>query len=785
MNKEFYKLPENLEEDIKLYEEEVTRFLAGTISPSVFKSGRVPRGIYEQREDGSYMLRVRIAGGTVTSEQMKVLASISRNYGSGQLHVTTRQDMQVHDLKIDHTPQIMKELLSVNLTSKGGGGNTVRNVTACPYAGICKAEQFDVTPFSHALTEYLIALKGSYNLPRKYKISFSGCGKDCSLARVNDLGFIAESRDGEAGFVVYAGGGMGTKSRTADLMEEWIPAKDITRVAEGVRRLFDKHGDRKDRHKARLRFVFDRIGMEAFRDELHETISTLDTVPDCTTKAEILDKELCTTSYENKTDAETGIRYIEQRQDGYVAVSLHMPLGFISAADFEKIADVAEKFSDEKGVRTTFSQNLIIQFVKKENLSELADYCRKQKLDILTPAALKSFSSCAGASTCRLGLCLARGAASACADALEKSDVNITTLEEMDIKLSGCPNSCGQHPVAAIGMFGTAQRNEGHLVPAYRIVVGARNDIAKARFGELIGTVPARALPDFVIDMARNYEANRNSEDESFIDFFERQDIEQFKSIVQKHANIPSYTDAPDYYKDWGQDSDFSLAGRGAGECGTGVFEVITEDIDAAKEALDSLSARTDDNEMFDVLLPTVRALLITRGVDSRDPKEISYAFERHFIDTGLVGEEFRILISLTRSYLGGLEKLLADKKVEVTALLGRVNYLLSVLDSDLVFRVPATDMIEEKEEVISEPVAEEPIKENFMDLRGVACPMNFVKAKLKMEMMEIGETLELVLDDGRPIENVPGSFRHEGQEVAEMVEIDDDHWRVKIVKKS
>ena len=784
MKKQFYKLPENLEEDIKLYEEEVSRFLDGSISPSIFKSGRVPRGIYEQREDGSYMLRVRIAGGTVTSEQMRVLASISRDFGSGQLHVTTRQDMQIHDLKIDNTPQIMKDLLSVGLTSKGGGGNTVRNVTACPYAGICKAEQFDVTPFSYALTEYLIALKGSYNLPRKYKISFSGCGKDCSLARVNDLGFIAESRNGEPGFIVYAGGGMGTKSRTADLMEEWIPAKDIIRVAEGVRRLFDKHGDRKDRHKARLRFVFDRIGMEAFRDELHETISTLDDVPDCITEVEVLDKASCTSSYENKTDAETDIRYIEQRQAGYVAVSLHMPLGFISADDFEKTADVAEKFSDEKGARTTFSQNLILQYVKKENLTELSEYCRQQKLDILTPVALKSFSSCAGASTCRLGLCLARGAASACADALEKSDVNITSLEELDIKLSGCPNSCGQHPIAAIGMFGTAQRNEGHLVPAYRIVVGARNDIEKARFGELIGTVPARALPDFVVDMAKNYEANRNSKFESFVEFFERQDIESFKSIAKKHENIPSYIDAPDYYKDWGQDSDFSLAGRGAGECGTGVFEVITEDIDVAKKALDGLSARPDDNELFDVLLPTVRALLITRGVDSREPREISYAFERHFIDTGLVGEEFRVLISLIRSYLSGVENLLADKKVEVTALLDRVNYLLSVLDSDLVFKVPATD-VPEKEEAVSEPIVEETVKENFMDLRGVACPMNFVKAKLKMEMMEIGETLELILDDGRPIENVPGSFRHEGQEVAEMVEIDDDHWRIKIVKKS
>jgi sulfite reductase (ferredoxin) len=251
-------LPDTLAQDIEEHAYDVDRFLKGDLSASIMKARRVPRGIYEQRKNGTYMVRVRVPGGAISAAQTRALAAVASRYGSGTLHVTTRQDIQIHDVAIGQTPDIMRELFPVGLTSKGGGGNTVRNVTACPYAGICPAEHFDVTPSVVAVTEYLIGLAGSYNLPRKYKIAFSGCGADCALAQVNDLGFIAKVRDGQPGFSVCAGGGMGAESRVADRMEEWVAASEVVRIAEAVRRLFDRLGDRRNRRRARLRFARNR-----------------------------------------------------------------------------------------------------------------------------------------------------------------------------------------------------------------------------------------------------------------------------------------------------------------------------------------------------------------------------------------------------------------------------------------------------------------------------------------------------------------------------------------------
>ncbi|MFC1498003.1 sulfurtransferase TusA family protein [Verrucomicrobiota bacterium] len=778
MKQQFYNLPGDLGEDIELYAENVARFCSGDLSPSLFKAGRVPRGVYEQRKDGTYMVRVRVAGGTITSEQGQVLSEISKAFGSSQLHVTTRQDVQLHDIRIEDTPEIMRRLMPVGLTSKGGGGNTVRNIAACPYAGICPAEKFDVTPFAHAVTEYLIALKGSYNLPRKYKIAFSGCDKDCALARVSDLGFIAKTSDGKPGFIVYAGGGLGTQSRPGDFMEEWIPAAEVIRFAEGVRRLFDQLGDRKQRNRARLRFVFERIGMNAFRETLHDLLYRIKDVPDCKTEIQTFsDISHDSAGYRLETDAESGIRFIPQRQNGYVAVPLHLPMGFISSDDFKTITKISEMFSQEKGFRTTRSQNLILRFIKKEDLASLGTALKELSYDALKNTALESFTACAGASTCRLGLCLSRHAARACAEAFEKTDVKSSTLNALDIRISGCPNSCGQHPVASIGLFGAAQRKRGRLVPSYHVILGARNDKVHARLGQPAGMVPAHALPELLIDLAKDFQ-EKHKKHESFADYFERQKIEHFNNIVKQHANIPSYSNQPEYYRDWEQNEDFSLAGRGAGECGAGVFEVINEDIITAGKMLEKAGQNRETADLFDAFLPTARALLITRGIDSQDPKEIIYAFEKHFLDTGLVHVQFRSLLSRARGYLEGWQDALANDEAEVQKLLERVKLLFSTLDANLNFHPPDS---ESSVNILKTEKNEESLAK--LDLRGVACPMNFVKAKLKLETMKIGQTLEIILDDGEPVQNVPASFKGEGQEISGMDNLGNGHWLIKVKK--
>ncbi|MFA5043908.1 MAG: sulfurtransferase TusA family protein [Kiritimatiellia bacterium] len=777
----YYRLPSDLDGDIEAYAGEVQRFLAKQLPPAVFKAKRVPRGIYEQRRDGTYMLRVRVAGGALSAAQTQALAEISRDFSNGSLHVTTRQDVQFHDVAIADTPQIMRRLKDVGLTSKGGGGNTVRNVAACPYAGICPAEAFDVTPFAHAVTEHLIALAGSYNLPRKYKIAFSGCAGDCALARVADLGFIAAVKDGQPGFTLYAGGGMGTHSRLADRMEEWMPGSDAVIAAEAGRRLFDRLGDRADRRHARLRFVLEKIGADAFRAELRKQIvaTRQDGVPLCDVPA----PAWCAPDNAPSPpplQAADNLRFIRQKQAGFVAVPLHLPLGFLPWRDFGAIGELAGQYSSQQEVRTTRSQNLLLRFVRPERLPELAKALRRLETDVVSPSPLECFVACAGASTCRLGLCLARGAARAGAEALGRTSGLNGVLAEFDIHISGCPNACGHHPMAGIGFFGVAQRHHERLAPSYRVVMGARDDAHAVRLAEEVGTVPARALPGFLVDLARDFKENRTAR-EPFIQYFERQGLNHFQDLTRRHAQAPEYAADPLFYRDWGQEQDFSLAGRGAGECGAGVFEVIRGDIAAAKKALDRADKTGEQDPLFDALLATVRALLITRGVDTQAPDAVIRSFETHFVETGLVSAGYRGLLARARGSIEGWHAALEGRAPEIKALLERIETLFDSLDGALVFHPPETDPAAAAQSPNDPPPAAAGAVR--LDLSGVACPMNFVKAKLKLETMTAGEVLRVVLDDGEPVRNVPASFKNEGQAVLATERLADGHWQVDIRK--
>lgn len=768
----YYKLPPDAGADIDAYEQEVERFLAGGMPAAVFKARRVPRGVYEQRRDGTYMVRVRVAGGAMSHEQIRELAAVSREFSNGILHVTTRQDMQFHDVAIRDTPAVMRRLLAVGLTSKGGGGNTVRNITACPYAGVCPAERFDVTPCAQAVTEWLIPLVGSYNLPRKYKIAFSGCGADCALAQVADLGFIAEERGGKPGFRVLAGGGMGAQSRVSDTLVEWLPAGEIIRVAETVRRLFDRHGDRANKHRARLRFVVDRVGMEEFR-RLYAAV-----LADAVAEGVPLWKGAQSLSVRGDAEphgppseiAWNGIRVVPQRQAGHVTVPLRLPLGFLPAGDLARIGEVAQRHSGESGVRATRGQRLMVRSVPCDDLPALVDGLRGLETDVLTSAPLDRFVACAGASTCRLGICLARNAARACAAALEESRVSLDTLNDMEFLINGCTNACGQQPVGAIGFFGAAQRSGERLVPSYGVTIGGRCGMSGARFGATAGKVPAAALPALTRELVLDFEAGRSGS-ESFLSYADRMGISHFHALVKKYAGIPAFEERPEYYRDVGAEEWFSLAGRGAGECGAGVFEVIQQDLAAAGKAA----------EPFDILIPAVRALLITRGVDARDPETVLREFERHFVDTGLVAESFRDLLVRARGVLQGRKAEFEGQESAVVRLRERVELLYSTLDANLEFHPP---------EKKAGPPPARPAAEIAgggaaveLDLSGVPCPMNFVKARLKLEALDIGDTLAIVLDDGEPIRNVPASFKAEGQEVGAISGRPDGRWVVKVRK--
>ena len=768
------KLPAHLAEEIDVFEDEVRRFLTGELAPGIFKARRVPRGVYEQRRNGSYMVRVRIPGGALQVSQLRALAELGRSYGNGTLHITTRQDIQFHDVNVADIPQVMRGLLKAGLTSKGGGGNTVRNISACPLAGICTQETFDVTPYAQAVTEYLITLTGSYNLPRKYKIAFSGCAADCALAGVNDLGFVAQLRNGRPGFRVYVGGGMGAESRVADLLAEWVPATEVIRIAEAVRRLFDRHGDRRNRRAARLRFVLGRLCVEKFRElfeaELVSVVS--DGVPAAPTfPVGVPAAEKSEAPARPREVVRHGLYVFPQHQSGFVTLPLHLPLGEITADELDKLAVLAARFSTEQDVRATQSQGLLLRFVREADVLPLADAVSGLPEAWYAVHPEHSFVACTGAATCRLGLCLSRNVARAISQQLVAARIKKDVYRDLDVRISGCPNSCGQHPVGTIGLFGQALRVGTRLVPAYRVLLGARIGAGRTRLGTGLATIAARALPAAFVSLLRDFEAGREN-DEAFADYFDRQGQTHFERLLEPHTHVPAYEEDASYYRDWGQSEDFSLAGRGPGECGAGVFEVITEDLANARKAL--AGAANDGERLFAAVLAATRALLITRGLDSQQPDEIFRGFEKYFLDTELVGADFRGLLARAHGWLQGWREAFAGQQAEIARLIERVDQLFLTLDADLKFNVSALP-------ASVAPAAAAVAVE--LNLRGVACPMNFVKAKLKLETLAVGALLRVTLDDGEPVQNVPASFRNEGQEVGALTKQADGTWLVEIKK--
>ncbi|MHC4752041.1 MAG: nitrite/sulfite reductase, partial [Planctomycetota bacterium] len=370
-------IPESVKEDTLGYRGQVNKFLQGQTSSVVFRAYRVPMGVYEQRTAGNFMVRIRIGAGLVLPFQLKQIAQLSKTYGSGIVHVTTRQDIQIHNVNIEDTPDVLEGLLDVGLSSRGGGGNTVRNVTACPRAGVCPEEEFDVAPYAIATAEYLLQDRSSFNLPRKYKIVFSGCSDDCAFASVADLGFFAHIKDGIKGFSVYAAGGLGSNPSVAVKIQDFVDAKEVFEVAEAIKRLFDEYGDRTNKHKARLRYVLARIGVEKFIKlyQREREILKADGLPyEPPEVRDIASVYAVPKAPDNAKEKQNNV--LPEKTTGRYTVRLRLKNGDISADDLDRIGQIADKYGQGL-VRTTQLQDILITGVSQGDInrvnSELKD----------------------------------------------------------------------------------------------------------------------------------------------------------------------------------------------------------------------------------------------------------------------------------------------------------------------------------------------------------------------------------------------------------------------------
>jgi sulfite reductase (ferredoxin) len=506
-----YKIPETYREELIVYRNQVDKLLLNEADPVQFKIFRVVRGIYEQRKKGTYMLRIRCAGGTITPSQLLLVSNLAESYGSTFLHITTRQEIQLHNLRLADTPDILDELYKMGLSTKGGGGNTVRNITASVESGISKDEVFDVTPYNIALTNFLIEKDSSFDLPRKLKIAFSCSEKDSALAVYNDLGFIAKVRDGKKGFRVFLGGSPSVKPMVGYELFEFLPANKIYGVALAVIDLFNRYGNRKNRHKARLRYVFYKYGkekvLEYFYEIYNQFIDRQDKIA-----FEIKAQPSNTPSFSPPilTDEKFTIwkqRYTEnQKQEGLFCVVIPIMHGNITAIQASALAKFAGYFGNDS-IRFSRRQNINLRNIPEAYLSSLYNLLTCCEIEIDKPYLLGNMVSCTGADTCQLGICFAKGGLEAVHNKLAKGKY-INTLANIDINISGCPNSCGQHLVADLGFAGRVSRNK-RIYPSYNVFAGAVVNENEATLPVQIGEIAAKDLPEFTNDILELFHSKK------------------------------------------------------------------------------------------------------------------------------------------------------------------------------------------------------------------------------------------------------------------------------------
>jgi len=779
-----YKLPDTLTEDIAYFGTLIDDFHQGKIEPVKFKGSRVPMGIYEQRKDGTYMVRIRCTGGYISPEQLKQVALTAKEHQSSHLHITSRQEIQIHQIAIDQVKTILPELQEVGLSSKGGGGNTVRNILVDIYSGISTDEVFDVLPYAVDLTTKLIAEPDSFSLPRKLKIAFSTNEEKADFAVINDLGFIAKIKDGKRGFKVYLGGSVASNPTLGWELFDFAPEEELFNLALAAKRFFNNHGNRKNKHKARIRYIFFKEGVEKTKElffKYYDEIKANESSTYSTNSLDFIYKIPDFYTFENISEQFIlwKKRYATtQKQAGFFSILIPFNNGNTNSETLLRLAEFATAFGNDV-LRFTPRQQLQLRNIPGDYLGNVYQLLVDLNIQTGLPLVINNVISCTGADTCRLGICLSKGAASALRRKLEQSALNLDEVNDLQINISGCPNSCAQQIWSDIGFSGRVGRKD-RMYPAYSVYAGAAKGLTP-QLSETLGTVSARDLPQFTKDILTGY-LKVKDEYTSFKSYLEATGKEHIKALIEMYKAVPDFNEDKNYYYDWGSDELFSVVNKGPAECSAGLFDMIDVDLNFIKKAAPLLEAETDPKQinriLYDIIYASSRMLLVTKGVEPKTTAETFNFFTANFIDEGLIDGTFKDVVEVARLQPGYDFSIL---KTEIFNLADAVIKLYEGMDDSLQFKKP-----EGLETVASlAPVAslqEKTDSIHFKDFRGVSCPMNFVKTKIELSTLKSGDLLEIWLDDGQPIQNVPGSVRNEGHEVVSAVQ-KDDYWVVLIKK--
>ena len=654
-----YEIPSDIQKEIDGLTQDISAFRKGEINPVKFKGIRVGQGVYEQRIDDTYMFRIRCAGGVITPSQIKRVAELSEQYGADHFHVTTRQDVQLHYLKLEDTPIAYAGLIESGLSPRGGGGNTVRNIMASVDSGWAKDEEFDVLPYAQALTARMIAEEDSWNLPRKFKTAFSNAYSDNCEATITCLGFIATHKDGEAGFQVYVGGGMGAKPMPGKLIWEFIKADEVYSLTKAIKLMFDVNGNRRKRFQAKIKFLVDKLGVEEFRTKVEaewEKVKATNPAP----------LDISEYTYEYKSEENISVEPVEvnseefniwkkryvtaQKQSGLFSIKVPLKLGDIYNNDGVALAELIAPFGDNT-FRLNFNQNVHIINIPEVYLGYLFQGLMKFHTESQQPELVSNMIACTGAATCRLGLCLPRGVLPETADRLLASGIDIDSIPDFKIHVSGCPNTCGRHWSADLGMFGRVGRKEKVSYPAYNVVAGAEIGDGKSDFAYKICEVAAKFAPDFLTKVVALW-LTKNDQFENFASWLQEGGKEEIAEIAKSYAEmVPTIQENEDFYTDWGAKNQFSILHGQQAECSAGVFDMIDVDADAirlfVKRIPELEDAAQKEADLNSLVITAARMLLVTRDIEPKNDEHALLMFKTHFIDTHIVSEDYTALIDL------------------------------------------------------------------------------------------------------------------------------------------
>jgi sulfite reductase beta subunit-like hemoprotein/uncharacterized protein (UPF0332 family) len=678
------KMPESLAREIDIFETEIALRKQGKIDERLFAETRLRRGVYGQRYDNgqrhngrevqqlSYpsqeltkgpntmwdapgMQRIKIPAGGLNAEQLETLADLAEEYSDGIAHVTTRQDFQLHYVQIDDTPSVMRRLAAANITTREACGNSVRNVTACPYAGVCPDEIFDVTPYARALSKFLLGHPDCQNFGRKFKPSFSGCAQHaCGLASMHDLGMTAvtqiENGKEKRGFEVLVGGGLGAVPYKAKLFDSFVPVEELLPLAQSIARVFAARGEKKNRSRARIKFLIQDLGIEKFKELVLEERKNLpydSRWTEFVQGAERFEEKSLRPGGESPLLGSEGfMKWVKtntrpQRQAGYTVVTITLPLGDITSNQLRALADIARRFTMET-LRTTVEQNIVLRWVSQSDLLELHKALQAAGLGEPGAGSIIDIAACPGTDTCKLGISSSRGLAAELRKRLgEKSFQLDESVENLHIKISGCFNSCGQHHVADLGFYGVSRKMAGYAVPHFQVVLGGEWEHNGASYGVPVIAIPSKNIPEVVSRLTDRYAANRKN-GESFKQFVARTGKVELKKMLEDLARSPADAGDRSFFQDWGDPREYTLSDMGVGECAGEVVSSVEFDLAAAERELFEAQVALDGSQIeqagrtaYRSMLRAAKALVKIESPNiTDDPSQIVGEFRARFYDT-------------------------------------------------------------------------------------------------------------------------------------------------------